>query len=70
MQFNSQTAAFSPVISCPFTLMSVNGFLTHSLIHLYWGSTSSRLGRRFKGILHLWKDECVLKMGHLCRRNV
>jgi len=24
----------------------------------------------FKGILYLWKDECVFKMGHLCRRNV
>jgi len=24
----------------------------------------------FKGILHLWEDECVFKMGHLCRRNV
>jgi len=24
----------------------------------------------FKGILTLWKDECVFKMGHLCRRNV
>jgi len=23
-----------------------------------------------KGILHLWKDNCVFKMGHLCRRNV
>jgi len=23
-----------------------------------------------KGILHFWKDECVFKMGHLCRRNV
>jgi len=23
-----------------------------------------------KGILQLWKDECVFKMGHLCRRNV
>jgi len=23
-----------------------------------------------KGSLHLWKDECVFKMGHLCRRNV
>jgi len=23
-----------------------------------------------KGILHLWKDEFVFKMGHLCRRNV
>jgi len=23
-----------------------------------------------KGISHLWKDECVFKMGHLCRRNV
>jgi len=23
-----------------------------------------------KGILHLWKDECLFKMGHLCRRNV
>jgi len=24
----------------------------------------------FKGMLHLWKDECIIKMGHLCRRNV
>jgi len=23
-----------------------------------------------KGILHLWKDECVFKIDHLCRRNV
>jgi len=23
-----------------------------------------------KRILHLWKDECVFKMGHLCRKNV
>jgi len=23
-----------------------------------------------KGILHLWKDECICKMVHLCRRNV
>jgi len=23
-----------------------------------------------KAILHLWKDECVFKNGHLCKRNV
>jgi len=23
-----------------------------------------------KGSLHLWKDECVFKMGNLCRKNV
>jgi len=23
-----------------------------------------------KGSFHLWKDECVFKMGNLCRRNV
>jgi len=29
-----------------------------------------RLLNYIKGILHLWKDECVYKMGHLCRINV
>lgn len=35
----------------------------------------SRTNIKFKvcfieGILQLWKDECVFKMGHLCSRNV
>jgi len=25
---------------------------------------------KFKGILHLWTDKCVYKIGHFCRRNV
>jgi len=27
-------------------------------------------GPELKGSLHLLKDECVFKMGHLCRKNV
>jgi len=26
--------------------------------------------KNIKGSFHLWKDECIFKMGNLCRRNV
>jgi len=33
-------------------------------------TTHKTFTTRLKGILHLWKDECEFKMGHLCKINV
>jgi len=40
-----------------------------ALLSLFINLNAPLLNKSIKGTLHLWKDECVFKMGHLCWRN-
>jgi len=62
---------FNPFVkeysNCQVTMLGSLLWLQYFFLKIF---NSSKYIQEVKGILHLWKDECVFKMGHLCRRNV
>lgn len=51
--------------------MASSDYSILKVLNFFCSRTNIKFKVRFiEGILQLWKDECVFKMGHLCSRNV